>query len=222
MYRKIIITGAVLLGIFGIGILPNLDTVTNEQSDDKTIVEVNLQNEITPDIVNIVDNDVEVTVGNDVDTLVVYFSVTETTKEVAEDIAELENADIFRIEPITPYTLDDAKLHEIGLAELRNNERPEIKDDIENIEQYDTIYVGFPIWWSDMPAILYTFFDEYILDTKAIMPFATSTYSGLGRTIEQIQKEEPLAYVKDGLILTDKTLQNPDEIIIEWIENNTN
>ena len=150
--------------------------------------------------------------------LVVYFSVTETTKQVAEQIAEKVDADLFRIEPTTPYTLDDDKLHDIGLAELRNNERPPILASINNLEQYDTVYIGYPIWWSDMPAILYTFLDTYNLEGKSIRPFSTSTTSGLIRTVEQIQKEEPNATVEESLILTDKTLSNADEHINEWLQ----
>lgn len=118
-------------------------------------------------------------------TLVVYFSMPETTNSenmteeednstvvidgevmgntqyVAMEIQEKMNADIFRIEPETSYTTNHEKLVDIASQEQEENARPAIKDKISDFEQYDTIFVGYPIWWSDLPMIMYSFFDEY-------------------------------------------------------------
>ena len=85
--------------------------------------------------------------------------------------------------------------------EQENNERPQIKTAISNIEQYYTIFVGFPMWWSDMPQILYTFFDEYDLAGKNIIPFCTHAVSELTEvdTLESIKELQPVATVKEGL-----------------------
>lgn len=148
-------------------------------------------------------------------TLVVYFSMPETTNSenmteeednstvvidgevmgntqyVAMEIQEKMNADIFRIEPETSYTTNHEKLVDIASQEQEENARPAIKDKISDFEQYDTIFVGYPIWWSDLPMIMYSFFDEYDFSDKTIIPFSTHGGSGLADTISTIQELEP-------------------------------
>lgn len=125
-------------------------------------------------------------------TLVAYFSCSGVTKSVAQDISNITGADIFEIQPKIPYTSKDLNWmdkNSRSSVEMKNpNSRPEIANSIENIADYDTIYVGFPIWWYVAPTIIDTFLESYDFSQKTIIPFATSGGSGVGKT-EQILKE---------------------------------
>ncbi len=151
--------------------------------------------------------------------LVVYFSWSGNTENVANSIAAQTGADIFKIVPAEPYTNDYDELLDIATKEKQDGARPEIADTIENFEQYDVVYVGYPNWWSDMPMILYTFFDGYDLSGKTIAPFCTSGGSGLSGTVNSIKELEPEAEVFDGLHIGDSASSDPDGAVEEWLGN---
>lgn len=174
--------------------------------------------------------------------LVVYFSMPETnradnmtqeednsvvviegevlgnTQYMAAVIQKQTGADLFRIEPKIPYPVDHETLVALAADEQDENARPAIKDSIENIEDYDVIYVGYPIWWSDMPMIMYTFFDEYDLSGKTIVPFGTHGGSRFAGTPDTIVELEPSANViEDGLTISRNDIQNAEDEIISWV-----
>lgn len=133
--------------------------------------------------------------------LVVYFSVYGTAKNVAEEIAKQTGADIEEIVPEIPY--DSNRDHYSALAKLAKTEhdedlRPAIKNEID-VDAYDTIYIGYPMWWYTFPMIIYTFFDKYDFSGKTIIPFNTHMGSGDGGTYETIKELEPGAIVLAGL-----------------------
>lgn len=101
------------------------------------------------------------------------------------------------------------------------NARPAIKNEIPNFSQYDTVYVGYPIWWSDMPQILYTFFDTYDFGGKNIIPFSTHAGSGLSGTVARIKNLEPQATVYQGLAIRRTDVMNSDSRVKSWIQNRT-
>lgn len=133
------------------------------------------------------------------DSLVVYFSWSGNTESVAQEIQLQTGADIFEILPASPYGDDYNQLADQAQAEQKEQARPEISNTIEHMDSYSTIYVGYPIWWGDMPMILYTFFDTYDLSGKTILPFCTSGGSGLSNTVSEIASLEPEAAVLEGL-----------------------
>ena len=94
--------------------------------------------------------------------IVVYFSWSGNTENVAKSIQSQMDSDLFEIVPQTPYSDDYDTVVDLAQEEQRSNTRPAISGSIENIEQYDVVYVGFPNWWGDMPMILYTFFDRCV------------------------------------------------------------
>lgn len=116
--------------------------------------------------------------------LVVYFSVTGNTKALAETIAETTGAEIVELSPQEPYTSEDINYSNDNCrANLEQNDdsaRPAIANKIENIDDYDTIYLGYPIWWGQAPKIIYTFLESYDFGGKTIIPFCTSASSGMG------------------------------------------
>ena len=149
--------------------------------------------------------------------LVVYFSWSGNTENVAKSIQAQTNSDLFEIVPKTPYSDDYNTVVDLAQEEQKNNARPEIADVIENIEQYDVIYVGFPNWWGDMPMILYTFFDTYDLSGKTIAPFCTSGGSGLSNTVNEMKELEPNATVTNGLHIGSAASSNPDDAVSQWL-----
>lgn len=157
--------------------------------------------------------------GKDKKSLVVYFSWSGNTERVAESIQSQTGADIFEIIPAEPYSDDYDTVVEVAREEQRKNARPVISGSIENIEQYDVIYVGFPNWWGDMPMILYTFFDSYDLSGKTVALFCTSGGSGLSGTVNEVKNLEPGAEVTSGLHIGSGSASNPDNAVSEWLKD---
>ena len=116
--------------------------------------------------------------------LVVYFSCSGVTKKTAELLSDVAGADLFEIRPEVPYTkadLDWMDKKSRSTVEMNDpSSRPAIADKVEHMEQYDTVYVGFPIWWYVAPTIINTFLEDYDLTGKTIIPFATSGGSRCG------------------------------------------
>ncbi|HJC23177.1 MAG TPA: NAD(P)H-dependent oxidoreductase [Candidatus Eisenbergiella merdavium] len=146
--------------------------------------------------------------------LVVYFSWSGNTESVATEIQPQTGADIFEIVPSEPYTDDYDTLLDIAQDEQANDARPAIAQSVENFDQYETVYFGFPNWWGDMPMILYTFLDDYDFSGKTIAPFVTSGGSGFSGTIESM---EPDATVTEGLSLGSSEAADPAAAVTEWL-----
>lgn len=124
--------------------------------------------------------------------VVVYFSCTGNTEKIAKNIAEVTNSDIFEIVPSVPYTSDDLDYSNdnsrTSIEQNDINARPEISVTFENIDDYDTIYLGYPIWWGDAPKIMYTFVESYDFTDKTIVPFCTSGGSGISGSEDSLKK----------------------------------
>ena len=123
--------------------------------------------------------------------LVAYFSVSGVTAKVAGEIAAVENADCFEIKPEIPYTKEDLdwtnKQSRSTLEMSDPNCRPAITGCVENMADYDVVFVGFPIWWGREPSAVDTFLTAYDFSGKKIIPFCTSGGSDIGKTAERIQ-----------------------------------
>ena len=153
--------------------------------------------------------------------LVAYFSASGVTKAVAENLAEAADADIYEIKPVVPYTNADLNWmdkNSRSTVEMKDwNSRPEIIEDDANIENYDKIFVGFPIWWYIAPTIINTFLEKYDFSNKKIILFATSGGSGFGRTVENIRPSvADSTEIVEGKILN----FNPSvEDLKTWVES---
>lgn len=156
-----------------------------------------------------------------VKTLVSYFSASGVTKEVAKNLAAATNSDIYEIKPLNPYTsadLDWRDKNSRSTIEMKDhNSRPEIIDEDAHIENYDTIFLGFPIWWYVAPTIINTFLESYDFSDKKIILFATSGGSGFGRTIENLRVSvSETTELVEGKILN----YNPSvEDLKKWVES---
>ena len=137
--------------------------------------------------------------------LVAYFSASGVTAKVAETLSETIGADLFAIEPKVPYTkadLDWMDKNSRSTLEMKDPaSRPEIARVRDNMEEYDTVFVGFPIWWYVAPTIINTFLESYDMTGKTIIPFATSGGSGMGKTNEKLMPSCKGAKLLDGKVL---------------------
>lgn len=149
--------------------------------------------------------------------LVVYFSRTGNTQAVAQEIVSQTGADSFEILPKEPYVEDYDELLDIARDEQNSGARPELLNQAENLQQYDTIYIGYPIWYGDMPMILYSFLENCDLSGKTIAPFCTSGGSGLSGTPDKIQGVQPQANVTEGLQISGASAGNCGEQVSNWL-----
>lgn len=135
-------------------------------------------------------------------TLVAYFSASGKTAKVAAKLAKVLDADIFEIRPAEPYTKADLNWmnkKSRSSVEMRDrSSRPRIAAVLNNFDEYDTVYVGFPIWWYREPSIIDTFLEAYDFTDKTVVPFATSGSSKMGETADNFRKLIPGARVLEG------------------------
>lgn len=148
--------------------------------------------------------------------LIVYFSWSGNTEAVAREIQSQTGADLFEIVPAEPYTDDYDELLDIAQEEQSSDARPAIADTVE-LSGYDTVYLGFPNWWGDMPMIIYTFLDEYDLSGKTIAPFNTSGGSGFSGSLDTIAEMEPDAEITEGLSLGSSEAEDCSDTVSGWL-----
>lgn len=156
-------------------------------------------------------------------------SVTEVDGEakglvriVAEDIQNVTGGDLFAIETSVDYPGDMGELSEYAAAEQDEDARPELISHIENLDDYDTIFVGYPVWWYDFPQVMYSFFDEYDFSGKTIIPFDVHRGSRLSGTPDTIQELEPDATViSDGFtVVHEDVVESMSDVaanVEEWL-----
>lgn len=150
-------------------------------------------------------------------TLVAYFSATGTTKGVAQQLAEVTGADLHEIKPEKPYTDADLNWQDKqsrSTIEMEDkSSRPAITEKLPNMQEYDVIYVGFPIWWYTCPTIINTFMESYDFKGKTVIPFATSGGSSIKKACEDLKTAYPEVNWKEGKLLNRASKSE----IEEWI-----
>ncbi len=136
---------------------------------------------------------------------------------MAMTIQEAIGGELFRIETKEKYPLEHETLVNQAKEEQNEEVRPELATHIENVEQYDMIFLGYPNWWGDMPQPLYTFLEEYDFSGKTIIPFNSHGGSGFSNTIEEIKKLQPNATVRDdGLSISRNDVADSEQEITDW------
>ena len=153
------------------------------------------------------------------DVLVVYFSATGTTKDIAEKIAAITDADLYEIKAAQEYTEADLDWNDSNsrttLEQNDKSVRPEIASDPVSLEGYTTIYIGFPIWWGEEPRIMDTFVESYSFDRITMIPFCTSSSSGIGRSGQNLAENAGSGNWLDGQRFGAGA---PETEIQSWIE----
>ena len=150
-------------------------------------------------------------------TVVINGEVLGNTQYMAQVIQRTTNADIYRIEPQNPYPTDHTTLVAQAREEQDQDTRPAIKNAVSDFDSYDTVFIGYPIWWSDLPQILYTFFDTYDFSGKTVIPFSTHGGSSFAGTPATIQSLEPGAKMLDGLTISRNNIQDAEQEIVSWV-----
>jgi len=238
--KKIMILLLSLTLAFSLAACGNTTANSNQSSPESAPAVTPSDNTVTPDAPE--DDETQSDPTTDTTTLVVYFSLPETTASdnmtreednsvvvidgevlgntqyVAYVIAENTGADLFRIEPKMPYTTNHTDLVAQAKEEQNTDARPELVANVENLDQYDTVFIGYPNWWGDMPMILYTFFDSNDFSGKTIIPFNTHGGSGFSSTVSTIAKLEPDAAVnEDGFTVSRDNVQEAAPDIVAWL-----
>jgi flavodoxin len=149
--------------------------------------------------------------------LLAYFSRTGNTRTLAKQINKIVSGDIFEIQPEIPYPSDYEETKTRAERELEAGTRPKLKAMIKDIGQYDTVFVGYPMWWGTMPMPVYTFLSGYDFSGKKIVPYCTHEGSQLGNSIEDIRKLCPDSTILEGLAVWDHDLKNDSEAITDWL-----
>ena len=164
--------------------------------------------------------------------LVVFFSHTGenysvgviekgNTHIIADMIAEETGADMFEIQPENPYPNTYNECTDVAKKEQNENARPKYIGSVDNMEQYDTVFIGYPIWWGDLPMVVYTFLESYDFSSKTVIPFCTHEGSGLSGTDRKVANACPGATVLDGLAIRGSTAQNKQDEsksdVIKWL-----
>ena len=151
--------------------------------------------------------------------LVAYFSASGTTRKIAEMIAEATAADLYEIVPKQPYTKDDLnwmdKKSRTSVEMSDKKFRPEISNTDVQVDMYDEIILGFPIWWYVAPTIINTFLESYDFSGKKIVLFATSGGSGFGNTVSELKPSAPDAEIVEGKVFNKAVKQE----IAEWVKS---
>lgn len=201
--------------ILGLAACGNFASQTEQPSTEDTSVESKADTksaESSTDMENTDNQDVQ-----DHKVLVAYFSATGTTKGVAEHIANGLNADIYEIVPEEPYTDADLDYNDNNsrtTIEMNDpNARPVISGSVENMEQYDTVFIGYPIWSGEAPRIVSTFVESYDFSGKTIVPFCTSGGSDMGSSATSLEQLTNGAAWLDGRRLNGSDSQ---DTVMEW------
>lgn len=152
--------------------------------------------------------------------LVAYFSASGTTAAVAKTLSEAAGADLYEIKPQTRYTRADLNWQDKksrSSVEMNDKSfRPSLADRDAHVEDYDTIFLGFPIWWYTAPTVINTFLESYDFTGKTIILFSTSGGSGLGKSADDLTPSAPGAVIRDGKLLNGRQSK---EALAAWANN---
>ena len=211
----ILLSLTMILGLTACG---NSASKTKQPSTEDTFVESKADTESAETSTNMENTDNQDAQEHKI--LVAYFSATGTTKGVAEHIANGLNADIYEIVPEEPYTDADLDYNDNNsrtTIEMNDPDaRPVISGSVENMEQYDTVFIGYPIWWGEAPRIASTFMESYDFSGKTIVPFCTSGGSGIGSSASNLESFTSGATWLDGRRLNGSDSQ---DTVMEWVNS---
>lgn len=154
--------------------------------------------------------------GNNI--LIAYFSFEGHTKQIAEEIYAQIGGDLFEITPEKPYTGTRNDLSGIASAELRENARPALSTHVNNMDQYDVVFIGYPCWWSNAPMVVFTFLEEYDFSGKTVVPFTSYGESVWGCSLDSIAESANGATIAEGFAIQEHQMENLSEQITEWLQ----
>lgn len=149
--------------------------------------------------------------------LIAYFTWGGTTKRMAQQIAQQTGGTLFEIEPVNPYPTEYTRCTEVALEERDSDARPAIKGSVENMDSYDIVFIGCPVWWHTAPIIINTFTESYDFKGKTVVPFCTYASTYRDETLQKIVTLTPDASHLSGLGLTGSGVANANNVA-EWLK----
>lgn len=226
MNKKVLVLVITIIILLFTGGLIYYFTNSSTENTNKNVNEDNRRSEARNEDVTLENNENTESQTNSENTtnsqtgkvLVLYYSQSGNTEKVANFIHNHVGGDIIKLETKKEYPSEYNDLINDAKNEQNENARPELKTVIENIEQYDTIFLGYPNWWADMPMGVYTFLDNYDLSGKRVAPFITHGGSGLSGTPDKIKREEPQATVTKGLSISGTSASSSENNVVSWLK----
>ena len=140
------------------------------------------------------------------------------TEVIAESINDLTSADLFKVEPANEYPLDYMECIDVAQKEQENDARPEIKDALTDIDEYDVIYIGFPNWWGTLPMPMWTQLEQLDFEGKTVKPFVTHEGSGFGSSEKDLKKLCEGPDIKKGLSIPGANVYDAKDIVARWVK----
>lgn len=151
-------------------------------------------------------------------TLIAYFSWSGNTEKLANMIQQETGGDLFEITPAEPYTEDYDALLEQAQQEQQDQVRPELTGQVDNWEEYDVVFVGYPNWWGDTPMAVLTFLESYDFGGKTLIPFCTHGSGGFGRSLASVENSAAGAELLEGFEVSGSSVDGAAERVTEWLD----
>ena len=209
MSKKVILAIAIILIILviGLAIFFSIQGNNTNNPSSSNIVSDEANNAVTDDNTNIENENSRI--------LIAYYSNSGNTKAMAEEIQNQTGGDIFEIRRVTEYS----NMYQEAEKEINDNERPEVADMPENLNQYDILFIGYPIWWDTTPAMINTFLEQYDFEGKTIIPFCTHGGSGLSGTPNTIaRKLSNSTVITNGFSLSRTRMETAPTEVDNWLK----
>jgi flavodoxin len=150
--------------------------------------------------------------------LIAYFSHSGNTRTIAGEIQKITGGALFEISTVTPYPKDYNTVVNIARREQDQNNRPRLAVELDGMQAYEVVFLGYPNWWSTMPMAVFTFLESYNFSGKTILPFCTHEGSRMGHSESDIARLCPRATVSGGLAVTGASVKNARDDVTRWIE----
>lgn len=157
-------------------------------------------------------------INNDSKVLIVYYSRTGNTEELAKIISDKVNGDLFKIETVKEYPSEYQEMTDVAQEEKNNNTRPVIKE-TRSVREYDTVFIGCPIWWGTCPMAMFTYIESQDFTGKTIIPFTTSGGSGLGTVEDDIKESSNAKNYLKGFTVSGSNVDNSSDSVTDWLES---
>lgn len=169
---------------------------------------------------SVIDSVAGLTVENGGNVLIAYFSWSGNTRGIAEEIQRQTGADLFEIQLVEPYSTDYNTVLDQAQQDQNEQARPELSTHVENMDQYNTIILGYPNWWASIPMPIASFLEEYDFTGKTILPFCSHGGGGLGQSQTAIAKLVPNAVLAEGLAINYSGGSSMPDDVTKWLESN--
>jgi flavodoxin len=150
--------------------------------------------------------------------LIAYFSWSGNTREMAKQIQQQTDGDLFEIKTVKTYPTDYNECTEVAKKEQDDNARPPLSTEVKDMAAYDVVFVGYPNWWGTMPMALFTFLEKYDLSGKTVVPFCTYGSGRWQRSLDDFKKLCPNATILEGLAISGSVVRRSKGEVVNWLQ----